>query len=92
MEISFNVTCLSRNSEGKSKVSITACGVEGGQVYDSMIMFSRYVDVPYAQDHASVEAYIVKVLFNVSLAIQEYGGNIGITPQGDLMLNAVEHK
>jgi hypothetical protein len=92
MEISFNVTCLSRNNEGKSKVSITACGVEGTEVYDSMIIFSRYVDVPYAWSFSSVEGYIVKVLFNASLAIQEYGGNIGITPQGNLMLNEPEHK
>jgi hypothetical protein len=90
MEISFNVTCLSRNAEGKSKMSITACGVENGHVYDSMIIYSAYVGVPYAADHTSVEAYIVKALFNLSLSLQEKGGWIGITPQGDLMLEDKE--
>lgn len=92
MEISFNVTALSRNPQGKSKISVVACGVEGERVYDSMVIFSAYVDVPYAADHTSIEAYIIKVLFNASLAIQELGGNIGITPQGDLMLNSAERK
>jgi hypothetical protein len=91
VEISFNVTCLSRNAEGKSKMSITACGVENGHVYDSMIIYSAYVSVPYAADHTSVEAYIIKALFNLSLSLQEKGGWIGITPQGDLMLEDSEH-
>jgi hypothetical protein len=91
VEISFNVTSLSRNAQGQSKLSIVACGVEAGTVYDSMIIYSEYVDVPYAQDHVSVEAYIVKVLFNLSMSLQEKGGQLGITPQGELMLGQVEH-
>lgn len=92
MEISFNVTALSRGSDGKSKVSVAACAVEKGKVFEGFTIFSKYLEMPYAQESISVESYIVKVLFRLSLELQEDVDRNGMTRIETLMLERVERK
>jgi hypothetical protein len=91
VEITFSITSLSRNKDGKSRMVIAVCGVEEIFVHDACDLFDGYVDIPSADSMLSVEAYVVKTLFNLSLALQERGEKLGITPTEVLMLSPVEH-
>lgn len=92
MEISFNVTSLARDADGKSKVTVTATAVDGSQVFTGQTIYAMYLGVPFAEDHFSVESYIVKVLFNLSVALQDEGDSKGQTTIAKLMLDSVEHQ